>query len=150
MNFIIPLGVALSTFGCALSIQFSVTRLCYVAGREGHMVEAFSYIHMRRLTPAPAVVSQVSDICISTSQHVVSNSRTCRFNSANTKACHWTWSWVNFIHIPFSQPVSIWSILMLYYYLILKKFPALYRNQKFMIKKDSNLHTPTMRSSKFM
>lgn len=58
MTFIIPLGVALSTFGCALSIQFSVTRLCYVAGREGHMVEAFSYIHMRRLTPAPAVVSQ--------------------------------------------------------------------------------------------
>jgi L-type amino acid transporter 9 len=64
MNFIIPLGVALSTFGCALGIQFSVTRLCYVAGREGHMVEAFSYIHMRRLTPAPAVVSQVSDIYI--------------------------------------------------------------------------------------
>jgi L-type amino acid transporter 9 len=52
--------VALSTFGCALSIQFSVTRLCYVAGREGHMVEAFSYIHMRRLTPAPAVLLQVS------------------------------------------------------------------------------------------
>jgi L-type amino acid transporter 9 len=62
LNFIIPLGVALSTFGCALSIQFSVTRLCYVAGREGHMVEVFSYIHIRRLTPAPAVVSQVSDI----------------------------------------------------------------------------------------
>jgi L-type amino acid transporter 9 len=61
MNFIIPLGVALSTFGCALSIQFSVTRLCYVAATEGHMVEAFSYIHMRRLTPAPAVVLQVSN-----------------------------------------------------------------------------------------
>lgn len=25
-SFVIPLGVALSTFGCALSIQFSVTR----------------------------------------------------------------------------------------------------------------------------
>lgn len=62
MNFVIPLGVALSTFGCALSIQFSVTRLCYVAGREGHMVEVFSYIHIRRLTPAPAVVSQVKYI----------------------------------------------------------------------------------------
>jgi hypothetical protein len=33
------------------------------------MVEAFSYIHMRRLTPAPAVVSQVSDTYISTFQH---------------------------------------------------------------------------------
>lgn len=61
MAFVIPLGVALSTFGCALSIQFSVTRLCYVAAREGHMLEAFSYIHVRRLTPAPAVVMQVSD-----------------------------------------------------------------------------------------
>jgi L-type amino acid transporter 9 len=62
MSVIIPLGVALSTFGCALSVQFSVTRLCYVAGREGHMVEVFSYIHIRRLTPASAVVSQVSYI----------------------------------------------------------------------------------------
>jgi amino acid transporter len=61
MNFVIPLGVALSTFGCALSIQFGVTRLCYVAGREGHMLAAFSFIHMRRLTPAPAVILQVSD-----------------------------------------------------------------------------------------
>jgi amino acid transporter len=60
MNFVIPLGVALSTFGCALSIQFSVTRLCYVAGREGHMLQALSYIHTRRLTPAPAVLLQVS------------------------------------------------------------------------------------------
>ncbi|XP_068082590.1 b(0,+)-type amino acid transporter 1 isoform X1 [Anabrus simplex] len=58
VNFIIPLGVAISTFGCALSIQFSVTRLCFVAGQEGHMVEAFSYVHMRRLTPAPAVAMQ--------------------------------------------------------------------------------------------
>ncbi|KAJ9577765.1 hypothetical protein L9F63_005685 [Diploptera punctata] len=58
MSFLIPLGVALSTFGCALSVQFSVTRLCFVAGREGHMMEAFSYIHMQRLTPAPAVVMQ--------------------------------------------------------------------------------------------
>ena len=62
MNVIIPIGVALSTFGCALSIQFSVTRLCYVAAREGHMLEVFSYIHIKRLTPAPAVVSQVSYI----------------------------------------------------------------------------------------
>ncbi|XP_071445737.1 b(0,+)-type amino acid transporter 1-like isoform X2 [Hetaerina americana] len=58
MTFIIPLGVALSTFGCALSIQFSVTRLCFVAGREGHMLQALSYVHVRRFTPAPAVILQ--------------------------------------------------------------------------------------------
>lgn len=44
--FIIPLGVALATFGCALSIQFSVTRLCFVAGREGHFLAPMSYIHV--------------------------------------------------------------------------------------------------------
>ena len=65
MAFLIPVGVALSTFGCALSVQFSVTRLCFVAGREGHMMEAFSYIHMRRLTPAPAVVMQVQQCFVS-------------------------------------------------------------------------------------
>jgi len=61
MKYIIPVGVAVSTFGCALSSQFAVARLCYVACREGHMLKAFSYIHVRRLTPAPAVILQVSD-----------------------------------------------------------------------------------------
>ncbi|XP_059613552.1 b(0,+)-type amino acid transporter 1-like [Phlebotomus argentipes] len=57
-SFIIPLGVALATFGCALSIQFGVTRLCFVAGREGHMLKPLSYIHVRRFTPGPAVAMQ--------------------------------------------------------------------------------------------
>ncbi|KAG5685085.1 hypothetical protein PVAND_014286 [Polypedilum vanderplanki] len=56
--FLIPLGVALSTFGCALSIQFGVTRLCFVAGREGHMLEPLSYIHVTKSTPSPAVFLQ--------------------------------------------------------------------------------------------
>jgi L-type amino acid transporter 9 len=56
--FIIPLGVALSTFSCAMSIQFGVTRLCYVAAREGHMLESLSYIHVKKGTPAPAVALQ--------------------------------------------------------------------------------------------
>lgn len=66
MKFIIPLGVAISTFGCALSIQFSVARFCFVAGREGHMIEMFSYVHLLRLTPAPAVAIQgiISFLCI--------------------------------------------------------------------------------------
>lgn len=58
MAFLIPLGVALSTFGCALSVQFGVTRLCFVAGREGHFLEPMSYIHVRRSTPGPAVALQ--------------------------------------------------------------------------------------------
>ncbi|XP_014209731.1 b(0,+)-type amino acid transporter 1-like [Copidosoma floridanum] len=58
MGFAIPLGVALSTFGCGLSVQFGVTRLCYVAGREGHVPRFFSWVHHERLTPAAAVALQ--------------------------------------------------------------------------------------------
>lgn len=54
----IPLGVALSTFGCALSVQFGVSRLCYVAGREGHVPRLFSFIHFKRMTPVAAVALQ--------------------------------------------------------------------------------------------
>lgn len=76
-SFVIPLGVALSCFGCALSIQFGCTRLCYVSARgkfeflwnstfrlisesflENHMPEPLSYIHVTRSTPAPAVFLQ--------------------------------------------------------------------------------------------
>ncbi|VEN59865.1 unnamed protein product [Callosobruchus maculatus] len=58
MAFLIPLGVAVSTFGCALSLQFGVTRLCYVSGQDGFMLESMCYVHHKRLTPAPAVVLQ--------------------------------------------------------------------------------------------
>lgn len=58
-SFMIPLGVSLATFGCALSIQFSVTRLCFVAGREGHFLAPMSYIHYEKMTPGPAVALQV-------------------------------------------------------------------------------------------
>lgn len=58
--FLIPLGVSLATFGCALSVQFGVTRLCFVAGREGHFPEPMSFIHHERMTPGPAVALQVN------------------------------------------------------------------------------------------
>ncbi|KAK4877142.1 hypothetical protein RN001_009648 [Aquatica leii] len=58
LQFLIPLGVGCATFGCALSIQFSVTRICFVAGQDGHMIECLSYIHYKRLTPVPAVILQ--------------------------------------------------------------------------------------------
>lgn len=66
MGFAIPLGVALSTFGCALSVQFGISRLCFVAGRQGHVPRVFSYVHIERMTPAPAVAFQgaLSLICL--------------------------------------------------------------------------------------
>ncbi|XP_025418600.1 b(0,+)-type amino acid transporter 1-like isoform X2 [Sipha flava] len=56
---IIPLGVAISTFGCALCLQFQATRICFAASREGQMLEVFSYVSTKKLTLAPAVVLQV-------------------------------------------------------------------------------------------
>ncbi|XP_034195442.1 b(0,+)-type amino acid transporter 1 [Osmia lignaria lignaria] len=58
LSFAIPLGVVLSTFGCGLSIQFGVSRLCYVAGREGHVPRVFSFVHIEKMTPAAAVAVQ--------------------------------------------------------------------------------------------
>ncbi|KAF5296571.1 hypothetical protein FQA39_LY12489 [Lamprigera yunnana] len=58
VQFLIPMGVACATFGCALSIQFSVTRICFVASQDGHLIESLSYIHHQHLTPVPAVVMQ--------------------------------------------------------------------------------------------
>ncbi|XP_052756479.1 b(0,+)-type amino acid transporter 1-like isoform X1 [Galleria mellonella] len=57
-SFLIPLGVAIATFGCAMSVQFGITRVCYTAARGGHMLEVFSYVNIKRLTPAPAVAFQ--------------------------------------------------------------------------------------------
>uniref|UniRef100_A0A1B6FDB9 b(0,+)-type amino acid transporter 1 n=1 Tax=Cuerna arida TaxID=1464854 RepID=A0A1B6FDB9_9HEMI len=58
LKFVIPVGVALSSFSCSMASQFGVARLTFAAGREGHMPEALSYIHIHRYTPAPAVVLQ--------------------------------------------------------------------------------------------
>ncbi|XP_050422948.1 b(0,+)-type amino acid transporter 1-like [Adelges cooleyi] len=57
-SFVIPFGVVVATFGCALSVQFGITRLCFAASREGQMLEVFSYVSVKNLTPAPAVVLQ--------------------------------------------------------------------------------------------
>lgn len=41
-------------------ISFSSHRLAYVSSREGHMVEVLSYISLKRYTPAPALIFNVS------------------------------------------------------------------------------------------
>ncbi|XP_075451187.1 b(0,+)-type amino acid transporter 1-like [Ascaphus truei] len=55
-TWIISLGVAISTFGSANGSFFSGGRLCYVAAREGHMPDALSMAHVKRLTPSPALI----------------------------------------------------------------------------------------------
>ncbi|XP_055992722.1 B(0,+)-type amino acid transporter 1 [Sorex fumeus] len=55
-SWVVPLFVAFSTIGAANGTCFTAGRLVYVAGREGHMLKVLSYINVRRLTPAPAII----------------------------------------------------------------------------------------------
>ncbi|XP_038610636.1 B(0,+)-type amino acid transporter 1 [Tachyglossus aculeatus] len=56
VSWIVPLFVAFSTIGAANGTCFTTSRLVYVAGREGHMLKILSYISVKRLTPAPAII----------------------------------------------------------------------------------------------
>ncbi|KAM5237092.1 B(0,+)-type amino acid transporter 1 [Ctenodactylus gundi] len=55
-SWVVPLFVAFSTIGAANGTCFTTGRLVYVAAREGHMLQVLSYISVRRLTPAPAII----------------------------------------------------------------------------------------------
>jgi L-type amino acid transporter 9 len=51
-----PLSVTISTFGSANGTLFAAGRLCFAASREGHLLDILSYVHVRRLTPAPGLI----------------------------------------------------------------------------------------------
>uniref|UniRef100_A0A7M4EKZ4 Cystine/glutamate transporter n=1 Tax=Crocodylus porosus TaxID=8502 RepID=A0A7M4EKZ4_CROPO len=52
----VPIFVALSCFGSMNGGIFAVSRMFYVASREGHLPEILSMIHVRKHTPLPAVI----------------------------------------------------------------------------------------------
>ncbi|CAI9546087.1 unnamed protein product [Staurois parvus] len=55
-TWLISLGAALSTFGSVNGIFFTGGRVCYVAAREGHLPNILSMVHVKRLTPSPALI----------------------------------------------------------------------------------------------
>ncbi|KAJ7311922.1 hypothetical protein JRQ81_006242 [Phrynocephalus forsythii] len=55
-SWVVPVFVVFSTIGAANGTCFTAGRLAYVAGREGHMLKVLSYISVKRLTPAPAII----------------------------------------------------------------------------------------------
>ncbi|XP_049781978.1 b(0,+)-type amino acid transporter 1 isoform X1 [Schistocerca cancellata] len=56
MAWLMPLAVAVSTFGSANGTLFAAGRLCYAASREGHLFSILSYVHVTKLTPAPSLI----------------------------------------------------------------------------------------------
>lgn len=56
MAWLMPLSVTVSTFGSANGTLFAAGRLCFAAGREGHLLDILSYVHTRRLTPIPGLI----------------------------------------------------------------------------------------------
>ncbi|XP_014285984.1 b(0,+)-type amino acid transporter 1 isoform X1 [Halyomorpha halys] len=56
MAWLMPLSVTISTFGSAHGTLFAAGRLCFAASREGHLLNILSYVHIRRMTPAPGLI----------------------------------------------------------------------------------------------
>lgn len=62
LAFVVPIFVALSTFGGVNGILFTSSRLFATGAQEGHLPKFFQLFHVKQQTPIPALIFSVNNI----------------------------------------------------------------------------------------